>query len=140
SREVSNGQLLSFSPGRLRPRSPDLVSIPYAADKSCPSSGTTLQRQRPSARSIRFRDARFRPEDVSAPVRHEEIAAGDPGGGGVRPDEDVHPVVALPQRPDLHPAQIPGVAQGAQDVGDDGGGPPPRRFLPGVLLVALAGR
>ena len=39
---------------------------------------------------------------------------GYPGGGGVRADEDVRPVVLLPQRPDLHPEQVARLAQSVQ--------------------------
>src|SRR5205823_5692566 len=78
-------------------------------------------------------------DDPARAVGDQEVAVGDAGGPGPRVDEDVDPVVTLPEPPDLHPPQVARPAQGAQDVRADGGvrrpAPlVPRAGLPGLLL------
>src|SRR5207237_5272177 len=68
--------------------------------------------------------------DVSLAVGDQEIAVGDAGRAGPRVDEDVDPVVILPEPPDLDPVQVGGPTKGAQDVlADDGVSLPARLFL-----------
>src|SRR5262249_6238754 len=59
--------------------------------------------------------------DVAVPVSDQEITVSDVDRPGFRADEDVDPVVVLPESPDLDPLQVAGPAKGVQDVlADDG--------------------
>ena len=58
--------------------------------------------------SIRFRDFWIAGGNVSRAVRRHKETVSDPGGTRVRADENVHPVVILPQTANLHLMQTGG--------------------------------
>src|SRR5262249_41839885 len=77
--------------------------------------------QRPGRLLIPPGERRAGLSDVSVSVGDQEIAVGDANSPGPRTDEDVDPVVVLPEPPDLDPLQVAGPAKGVQDVlADDG--------------------
>jgi hypothetical protein len=57
---------------------------------------------------------------------------GNLGASGINADEDVHPVVAVPQRPDLHLEQVPWLAGGVEYLFSD-------KSFQHLSLVALYG-
>src|SRR5262245_5518761 len=73
---------------------------------------------------ILSRDLRGEGDDVPVAVSHQEIAVGDLDRSGVHADEDIHPVVILPQRSDLYAVQVVWLAQGVYYVLADYGIPP----------------
>src|SRR5438270_10600074 len=72
--------------------------------------------------SILLRNLRDGLDNVAITVRHQEVAVGHTGESSLCADENVHPVVILPQGSDLHPVKVARLAQGVHDiVGDNNG-------------------
>jgi hypothetical protein len=61
-------------------------------------------------------DLRIAGGNVAFAIRCQEIAMSDPGGRGVRADEDIHPEVVGPQSPNLDPMQSARLTQSAHDA------------------------
>src|SRR5438128_1186921 len=95
--------------------------------------GAAIRPVAPWPRSILLSDLRRRRDDGAGAVRHQEIAVGDFGGSGIHADEDVHPIMILPQRSDLHSVKVTRPTQDVHHVvGDDSGSL-------GRLLILLIG-
>src|SRR5262245_2682544 len=69
---------------------------------------------------------------MSVAIGHNEVTVENLGTSGVGANEDVHPVVAVPQRPDLHLEQVPWLAEGVEYLFSD-------KSLQHLPLVALYG-
>jgi hypothetical protein len=82
---------------------------------------------------ILSRDLRGGGDDVPVAVSHQEIAVGDLDRNGIHADEDIHPVVILPQLSDLYAVQVAWPAQGVYYVLADYG-------VPLLALLLLANR
>jgi len=72
---------------------------------------------------ILSRDLRGGCEDVTVAVSHQEIAVGDLDGSRIYTDENVHPVMILPQVSNLHSVQVAWLTQAVYYVFADYGLP-----------------
>src|SRR5260370_252598 len=61
---------------------------------------------RPLFRSIQFRDLRSGTDETPIAVNHQEVTVGNPDGTSAFADDNVHPVVIVPDLSDLHTAQV----------------------------------
>src|SRR5262249_32200912 len=120
TRSLRTSSRSSASSMPSRRRSPSMFSIsmgcfmlgPFARPGRGLAAAVVGARKarRHERRLIPFRDLRRGLEDATLTVNDQEKTMGDLGKSGVQADEDIHPVVFLPQPTNLQLVQVAGLA------------------------------
>src|SRR5262249_40289393 len=95
-----------------------LPAVRSSAPRADPDSGSC-----PRVSGILSGDRGGGLDDVPFAVGHEEITVRNPHRSHVAANENVHPVVALPQVADFHALQVTRLAQGVHHLLADRGAP-----------------